>query len=98
MPEILFSAPLGVISTPLGFVSSLCIVFIQAVSFLVLFYAAYDYNKIINARAHFFSAMGVSSGQYSVSSKRYLLVTYVVMVIVATLAFDVLFLLQPHLL
>ncbi len=89
MPEILISSPLGLISTG-------CIVLLQVFSFFILFFAAYDFNKVINSRARFFNAMGLSLKAYNVGFKRFLLLFYVVIIVVVTIGFDLLFILRPH--
>ncbi len=89
MTEILISSSLSALSVA-------CIVVIQVISFFILFYAAFDFNKVINARARFFNAMGLSLVSYNVAFKRFLLLFYIVVIVVSTLAFDLLFIFQPH--
>ncbi len=84
------------ISTPLGTISLLVLIVIQLLSFSVAGLVSYEFYKLVYSRAAFFAAMDLSGKSYRVRSKFFLLVSYIVTIVIATLAFDFLFIFRPH--
>lgn len=81
-----------------GSLSLSVLIGVQIISFLILFVVSLKFNKLVHARAQFFSAMDLSEKSYGVRSKQLLLLSYILTIVTATVIFDLLFFIRPHIL
>jgi len=81
-----------------GFLTLVVLLVFQALSLVVLFFVSVKFKRIVNQRVVFFGAMDLSQESYGVRSKKFLLITYILTIILASIFIDALFLARPHLL
>ena len=83
-------------TSPAGTIAAIILIVIEVVSFAVLILATFEYRSIVRDRHSFLHAIGYKDSLRAVFWQRLLLLFYIMSILVITVAFDLLFLFQPH--